>query len=289
MIGAVCVALLPSGALGQAAGTTLALVPVQSEASEATLDPDLILEARIVPHAFFRTPGGRLAIEVTPKIVLRIFDEPSTPVRSPSFMPRATLYVARDLGWTRDSGEPTTFYSLRISHHSNGEDGAFYEDGRINVVDGSFSTNFVEVGMHRILPSVDLPFMGRSIAVLGASWEQHLWFGQTEELDGQYSDTRFHLHFDAFRPSRGPQDGGPLKLSGQLSYLAGGLRGEPFLGHERFVVDAKLHVRTPWFTTAGFYVGLYAGADYYNMRFSRYFVAPRVGLAFDFATWGPVG
>jgi hypothetical protein len=278
-------ALLPANAFGQVAGTTLALVPIQSEASEITYDPDLIFEAKLAPHAFFRSPGGRLGIEVTPKVVIRILDDPSTPVRSPSFMPRATVYIARDVDWHRDSGESSTFYSLRISHHSNGQDGDFYEDGEINVVDGSFSTNFVEVGMHRVLPSVSVPLLGPSITILGASIEQHLWFGQTDELDGQYSDTRLHLHFDSYRS----EGAGTVNFNGQLSYLGGELRGESLVAPERFIVDLQVQVRTPWFTTAGFYIGLYAGADYYNMRFSRHVLAPRFGLAFDFATWGPVG
>ncbi len=261
------------------------MVPVQSEASEVTYDPELIFEAKIAPHAFFRSPGGRLGIELTPKVVLRIFDDPSTPVRSPSFMPRATVYIARDLQWNRSSGEAGTFYSFRIAHHSNGEDGDFYRDGEINVQDGSFSTNFVEVGMHRILPSNSLAFLGPSLTILGASLEQHLWFGQTDELAELYSSTRFHLHFDSYQSD----EGGSVNLSGQLSYLGGELRGESLLSRERFVIDVELQIRTHWFRAAGFYLGLYAGSDYYNMRFARHVFAPRLGLAFDFATWGPIG
>ena len=279
------VTILVQGVAGQVPGSTLAVVPVQSEASEVSYDPSLILETKIVPHAFFRSSGGRFGVELTPKFVVRIFDDESTPVRSPSYMPRATVYVARDVEWNLASEQPGTFYSIRVGHHSNGEDGDFYADGRIDVDEGSFSTNYVEVGMHRILPELGLPLVGPSITILGASLEQHMWFGQTEELDGQFSDTRLHLHLDSYRSD----DEGSVNFSAQLSYLFGELRGEPYFGHERFVIDTQVQLRTPWFTTAGFYLGMYAGADYYNMRFRRYLLVPRFGLAFDFATWGPIG
>ena len=38
-----------------------------------------------------------------------------------------------------------------LSHHSNGQDGDFYRaDGSVNARDGSFSTNYLELGFNRV-------------------------------------------------------------------------------------------------------------------------------------------
>lgn len=277
---------LPSAASARQSRSTMDLVPIQSEPSEVTFNPSLILEADITPHALFRSPGGRLGLELTPKVILRVFNEDSAPVRSPSFMPRATLYVAADREWQSTSGSAGTFYSFRYGHHSNGLTGDFYNpDGSVNVTDGSFSTNFLEAGMHRIFPGQRLPLFGEAVLLAGVSFEQHMPFIQTDELAGQYSSSRLHTRLDAYRRL----GGGSANLSGQASYLFGRLRGESATSHHRFAVDLAAHYRAPWFQSAGFYLRLYSGPDYYNMRFAQHILTTHVGLALDFATWGPIG
>jgi hypothetical protein len=123
-----------------------------------------------------------IAISGTPAVRIRMFNERSAPVRTPSYMPRGNFQII----WARNlensmamarAGRSTSWASFRqssvttvslyeahviVGHHSNGQDGCLYTNEapqgddcvevpgasprQINTKDGSFSTNFVRVG-----------------------------------------------------------------------------------------------------------------------------------------------
>jgi hypothetical protein len=121
--------------------------------------------------------GFSAAFGLTPMYRVRIWKERSAPVRTPSFMPKGTFQLnylgPRKLGeqWgggpkksEKDGGTVgmATFMAT-IGHHSNGQDGCLYADSegnayppgelcpddpgeiRINRLNGSFSTNYVQL------------------------------------------------------------------------------------------------------------------------------------------------
>ncbi|NJD19797.1 MAG: hypothetical protein FIA95_11020, partial [Gemmatimonadetes bacterium] len=163
--------------LAQRQPVRLAAGTIQSEQSELGYQlvqsgaAPIWLEGRIAPNLFLNRDGGRWAVELTPKVRLRVFKEKSTPVWAPSFMPRGTLYFWPDRTWDFSQRRPGTFYSVLFSHHSNGQAGEFFTaDGKVNHVDGSFTTNHFEFGLHRFFFTGPGPTGG--FGVVSMSWEQ---------------------------------------------------------------------------------------------------------------------
>lgn len=120
--------------------------------------------------------GAMQKLGITPMYRVRIWKERSAPVRVPSFMPKATFFqdrVARRAAgeqWGEELGRSKPIvintFSVTYGHHSNGQDGCLFADAngvgfpvepegscpenpdpatiRINRLNGSFSTNYVE-------------------------------------------------------------------------------------------------------------------------------------------------
>jgi len=148
---------------------------------------NLIFEAQIAPRIVIRDSLGdatrRLLAAVkrpvwgwqlsaTPMVRLRVFNEESSPVRTPSYMPKATVQIARFRNRSAaDASDEDEFSKgpvemwlvdvIPFGHHSNGQKGCLFtsqsrdaagvcvESARpqaraINTTDGSFSTNYVE-------------------------------------------------------------------------------------------------------------------------------------------------
>ena len=106
----------------------------------------LIFEADIIPYFMLSlNPKAKWGIELSPRIVLRMYNKESYPVRTPSYMPRATFYyqIIDNSGNRKD-----WFAFISWCHHSNGQDGSFYSDDNktINTTTGNFATNMMEVG-----------------------------------------------------------------------------------------------------------------------------------------------
>jgi len=267
----------------------LSAVTIQSEQSElafqlaASVAAPIYLEGRIAPNIFLNSERGRWAVELTPKIRLRIFKAESSPVWSPSFMPRATVYFWRDRAWDFSQHRPGTFYSARISHHSNGQAGDFFTaDGDINHVDGSFSTNFFELGLHRLFFGGPGPTGGFGIVSL--SWEQHVRIGRTEELNGRYSTSRINIRTDYMYPSEVLKE-----VDLDISLLLGSVAGWSALDGHRITAELTGRFAPPQLRDATLFAKGYVGQDYYNIRFDQSVALLQIGLSIDFTTWSPVG
>src|SRR5688572_4971939 len=150
-----------------------------------SLKEDTIFEADIMPHLIAyqnfddvlnidaqRARGGKVkqfavAVSGTPGVRIRMFESVSSPVRTPSYMPRGDFQFL----WARNvapfvqelTGRPTNNQvsiwegHVVVGHHSNGQDGCFWQDEervdevcvsvtpivgdrQVNKHDGSFST-----------------------------------------------------------------------------------------------------------------------------------------------------
>jgi hypothetical protein len=174
------------------------------------LQDRVLFEANIAPHLVYPweiSGAGHFAVDITPKFVVRMFQEDSNPVRTPSYMPRGTLYYwwrSHD-DWQNTDDNFTALF-LTLSHHSNGQPPSsfFNPDGSINHIDGDFSTNFVELGLYTSrMPKEPgdtqeelalkrrlskLEQFGESISL-----EWHPGIDQTDELRGRYGMWRLNL------------------------------------------------------------------------------------------------
>ncbi len=177
----VCLPLVhptPTGAQGepgvQEAENAVVFLEKSYASPFAPYGKNLILDAQAAGHYFFyngltdkvwlRKGGWKLAVPISMIFVVRIFDIPSAPVRTPSFILRPTYVQAFHL-----RRKPGTFqlwgFGLGITHHSNGQSGCTFlghthdpaiddcvvkDPGlaalfKTNTRDGSFSTNFIPI------------------------------------------------------------------------------------------------------------------------------------------------
>jgi hypothetical protein len=231
------------------------------------LDP-LFFEANIAPHFVLSRPAWPLALVLTPKILLRMFRERSEPVKTPSYMPRLSLFV-----WftPKLTGKPELYSSLTISHHSNGQTGSFFaDDGSNNHDTGDFSTNFFDLSLY---------VTGHTRRLFGwsaLSLEWHPDFNQSPELRGRYGLVRLHLASAVL--SELPLHGA---LSARLSAILDGLqrssRHDAVRVLERFPFSLRYAFAMPG-VDLGFYVAYFFGHDYYNIWFDRLVNVLQVGI-----------
>lgn len=236
------------------------------------------------------------SVRVNPRIILRMTSEESSPVRTPSFMPRLTYVFWFTDSATISKSENFFYGSLMVSHHSNGQAGSFYTpDSVINRTDGSFSTNFIELAWNQVWGISWMP----SWTKIAVEW--HPGFNRAEELKDQYETWKV---IAAARNMNLP--GIPyrydIKFATTVSYVLAG---------RKYIVAPNRAVRTslvkkaktmdnlslsmklsyrPKFTFCGIPVewedvNIFAkydhGYDYYNMNFFRRINRIQIGLATD--------
>ena len=83
------------------------------------LEP-LMFEANVSPSFVIRErKDSRLMAVLTAQIIIRMFNEESYPIKTPSYIPQVTFYYL-----TNDKN-PTDHYTFfwRLAHHSNGQIG----------------------------------------------------------------------------------------------------------------------------------------------------------------------
>ena len=276
---------------------------------------DLVFEGQIAPRIIIVDSIGRATRDVlleikapvwgyqvstTPMVKLRMFDQTSNPVRTPSYMPKGTVQLARFRNTSRETDTDSEGFNrgpiemwlidvVPFGHHSNGQDGCLYTqearnaDGdcvdvvpaavkTVNKKDGSFSTNYIEA----------MAFYGR----------------MTLDSDGAAAGD-FATRFE-WRAGAGIQlnpegyVGGSIKPTlaeryGPTRILFGGMAARRDLWRcGRAAVDARFqyltnkHPDVPALITqlegdcfparwggAGLFVRFYSGQDYYNLGFTE--------------------
>jgi len=233
------------------------------------LDP-VWYEANVVAHFFVHRDAWRWALVLTPKIVVRLFREYSEPVKTPSYMPRLTLFLWSEKQLAAAAG--TSYFSVGLGHHSNGQAGpVFLPGGALNHETGDFTTNYVELAGH--LLDRDRTWLGWSR--LSVEW--HPWFAQQQRLLGRYGSLFAEL--EATIVERLPLDGRigasvGMMLNASPRSSEGGLVRQL----ERFPVAVTYAVGWPDVELALF-ARYYLGRDYYNIWFDRRLHVLQIGIS----------
>jgi hypothetical protein len=233
------------------------------------LDP-LIFESNVIAHFMVNRPSWPVALVLSPKIVVRMFNQYSSPVKSPSYMPRLTAYFWFDQEVPRDQA---TFYgSVMLSHHSNGQAGNFFNaDGSINHDNGSFSTNYFE------FTAYGSGIWDRWFGWSSLSLEWHPGFNENAELKDRYGLVRAHFASTVIAnlPLKGQIN---LRLSAILDRFQRA-SSKPFVREmERFPISLRYTMSIPGIDL-GLYVGYYFGHDYYNIYFDRLIHTVQLGIS----------
>jgi hypothetical protein len=243
--------------------------------------PRLVFEGSIAPPFFVVSPRKNFAIVAIPKVVLRMYFERSVPVKTPSYMPRVTVYKFIHLEQSLIDKSVASYASLTISHHSNGQAGPFRNsDGTINHESGNFSTNFVEPAYVRggpILPGVE----GQarfSVEIHPSGWYDR-------ESNAGYSHVRLHLAATTVEMPNGNTNAkcfvGACARDFTFNYAVTYLGGDvlpKFHGRGRFPLWIEFSAAPTFTPDLTVFVNGYWGQDYYNTYFDQNLATIRLGM-----------
>jgi len=236
----------------------------------------LWFEANINPSFYLRhSKSFKLLGVITSQIIIRMYQEPSFPVRTPSYIPQITLYYMFS---GKEDAENLSIFG-QLAHHSNGQDGPFYlENEEINLKSGSFSTNFFEIGLiktHFNKRFHAYQFFKTSLEVHPVSWS-------IEELKGQYSTVRWHNMLSIFKLSPGKSRNGEKKtrisLKCETVWMFGELNNWDWYSLNRVNVKFIFYYHPKFLEDIGLFVQFYHGLDYYNIYFNHRLDIIRFGI-----------
>lgn len=236
----------------------------------------LWFEGNVIPNFYLRqSKNSRLMGVLTPQIIVRMYQEESFPVRTPSYLPQLTVYYKLS---EQPYSKNLSMY-WRIGHHSNGQDGDFFlEDGSLNLKSGDFSTNFLEMGL--IKTNINTHF--NAYQFFKTSFEIHPKGFIQEELEGIYSQYRWHNTFSIFKLTSDKNDGKVQKpaisIKGETTWMFGEYNQLEAFSAERLNLSLTFYYHPKFLEDIGLFVQYYHGSDYYNMYFSHRLDVLRFGL-----------
>ncbi|MCK9618715.1 MAG: hypothetical protein M0R21_12875 [Lentimicrobiaceae bacterium] len=246
----------------------------------------LIFEGDIAPYYILSlNPENRWGIELSPRIIIRMYNKHSYPVRTPSYMPRATFFyqIIDNTGQKKDW---FTYFSW--CHHSNGQDGSFYYEAdstKINTYSGNFSTNLFEGGIFMSRPEKKKPYV---INYLKLSASYH--YKQNPEIRKLYGRLRFFADYQSsvdlskilkkFSNPSVKYHKGNINQMIRLGWIAGSMPdANDFDFKRRLVFRYTLSYKPSFFNDVTIFAQYYYGQDYYNIYFNRTLSLFRVGIA----------
>jgi len=211
---------------------------------------------------------------LTGQIIIRMYNEFSYPVRTPSYIPQVTFYY---LTGNKKAETNYTFYG-RIAHHSNGQDNDFYNsNGSINTLSGNFATNFFELGLIKTTQSTQL----NAVKFFKSSLEVHPKSWMLQELHGQYSGLRWHNSFTAFKLSREQANKSKnpnFSLKVETTYMFDAINNWNTLDIKRLNAGLTFYYHPKFLEDIGLFVQFYHGKDYYNIYFDETLDVIRFGI-----------
>jgi hypothetical protein len=247
------------------------------------LEP-LVFESDVIPYFMLSlSQNVRWGVELSPRVIMRMYNQASHPVRTPSFMPKVTFFFQFV---DREHGKRDFFSYVSWMHHSNGqEDGFFNPDTTtINLRTGSFYTNWVEGGVFLSRPNAKLLFNTNYVKLFTA-----YSYSQAPELKGTYGRLRFFINvnstvklsklFRTFRKSDDVNKNYIFEQSIRLGWITGDLIGTKTIDKKRFTFNYRLSFKPTFLKDVNVFVHYYYGQDYYNIHYGRQLSVIRFGIS----------
>jgi len=246
------------------------------------VDP-LLFEAKVSPYYALSLGKGHDAVVFAFKTIVRMRYEEGFPVSTPSYMPRLIYYHYGEDPYHNGHD----YYYVMVSHHSNGQKGPFYNpDGTVNMTDGEFSTNFIEMGAYshgfadtkQEEPQQDPK---RRLIRGGFAAQIHVPINRSKELE--------EVHYGFYRVKYWQTfllgEEGDHKRKSRLTFSAfailGPLHDADIWDWKRLGLDISLRQDLNWFDNLDLYLDFYTGQDYYNIRYTENITVLRVGVISD--------
>ncbi len=245
----------------------------------------LVFEGDIVPY-FTVNKSKRWGIELSPRFILRMYNEKSLPVRTPSFMPKGTIFFRIS---TKNNNTEGVFTYLSWVHHSNGQSDSFYNEDTtaINTNSGNFSTNYIEGGMFFSKPDKRFPNAVTNYMKLSVLYHYH----QAPELRPLYGRLRFFTDFQSsfnlskalkiFRntSNNSASHNAILRQSIRIGLITGDMVGVNTFDTKRLIFRYTISYKPTFLSDVNLFVQYYYGQDYYNIYFDRTLKVLRFGLS----------
>ncbi len=237
------------------------------------LEP-LMFEANVNPSFIIRErKDSKVLATLTPQIIIRMYNEESYPVRTPSYIPQITFYYKAK---KQDTLNCLVLFG-KLAHHSNGQDGNFYnEDSTINLQAGNFATNFFELGIIKTAYSNRL----KAFKAIKSSIEIHPKSWMLQELKGQYSGLRWHNSFTSYKfPLRDfHHERANFSLKAETTIMLDNYNDKEVFDLDRFNASLTFYYHPKFLEDVGLFVQFYHGLDYYNIYFEHQISIIRFGI-----------
>ena len=236
----------------------------------------LWFEGNLIPNFYVRVnKESRLMGVITPQVIIRMYQEESYPVRTPSYIPQMTVYYLL----SPKSQDNSLSLFGKIAHHSNGQDGEFFlENGDVNLKDGSFSTNYFELGLIR----TNYNTRYNAAQFYSTSLEIHPPKLTKEELSDIYSMYRWNSTFSIFKiPSLSNQNRkkkASVSIKAQTTWMFGDVNNWGNFSLDRLNMSLTFFYHPKFLEDIGFFTQLYHGMDYYNIYFNHKIDIIRFGI-----------
>lgn len=236
----------------------------------------LWFEGNLKPNFYIRqSKNSRLMGVITPQVIIRMYQEKSFPVKTPSYIPQLTAYYLLS--------SKTNINSLslfgKFAHHSNGQDGDFFlENGDINLLTGNFATNYYELGLVKTIYNPRF----NAVQFFGTSLEIHPPNLSVDELNGIYSFYRWNTIFSIFKmPSNSNQNKNKrasISLKGQSTWMFGDINNWDAFSWDRLNLSFTFYYHPKFLEDIGLFAQIYHGSDYYNIYFDHKIDVIRFGI-----------
>jgi len=246
------------------------------------LEP-LIFEGNLAPYFMIGiNKDVKWGLELSPRIIIRMYNKYSHPIQTPSFIPKVTIFyqLVDSKNKKRD-----LFMYFSWFHHSNGQDGYFYnsDSTTVNTKNGSFSTNWLEGGVYLSRPDPYVPFTSNDFKVYAA-----YNYSQDKELNDTYG--RYRFFFDAqnnvnltkfFRIYRQSYNNSKftLKQSIRFGWIAGDLVDIKTIDSKRIIFRYTIAFKPAFLNDVTVFAQYNYGQDYYNIYYERTLNVIRFGIA----------
>ena len=237
---------------------------IEPLAFEANVNPSFVIRER---------KDSKLMAVLTAQITIRMYNEESYPVRTPSYIPQISVYYM--------ANKKEVLNSLvlfgKIAHHSNGQDGDFYnEDNTINLQTGNFATNFLELGFLKTSYSSRL----KAIKSIKSSVEIHPKSWMIQEMKGKYSGLRWHNSFTSFKLplNDNKNEKANFSIKAETILMLDNYNDLNILDMDRFNVSLTFYYHPKFLEDIGLFVQFFHGMDYYNIYFEHQLSMIRFGI-----------
>lgn len=229
----------------------------------------MVLASKVLPIAF----------SLNPDFTVRVRNEKSAGVRTPSFKLGSTLYLRLS-----PSAINYNYAELSFTHHSNGQDGsARLADGTINTINGNFSTNYL-IASYRFgyfTPKVAMKHYYGFHHKLGLHW--HKWFAYEAVLTGDYGFTRinYDVSIRVYQDLGNGIEKEKWRFDGTVSYSVNALTNYQFFApKKRLNAELSAHYSFPFMQNVFLMASFgYYGEDPYNIYFKDKYGYARFSLA----------